>query len=185
MCHEAGICVTAVPGPAACVTALTISGLPTRRFAFEAFLPSDKKEREYVLQSLEREMRTIVLYEAPHRLTKTLKLLEDRLGGERSVSVCRELTKRHETVYRATLSEAAEYYESHEPKGECVIVVEGMSRETAEREEKEKWSDMTIEDHMGYYLSQGLERKEAMKRTAKDRGISKRDVYSYLEKLKN
>ena len=185
MCHEAGICVTAVPGPAACVTALTISGLPTRRFAFEAFLPSDKKEREYVLQSLEREMRTIVLYEAPHRLIKTLKLLEDRLGGERSVSVCRELTKRHETVYRATLSEAAEYYESHEPKGECVIVVEGMSRETAEREEKEKWSDMTIEDHMGYYLSQGLERKEAMKRTAKDRGISKRDVYSYLEKLKN
>ena len=185
MCHEAGICVTAVPGPAACVTALTISGLPTRRFAFEAFLPSDKKEREYVLQSLEREMRTIVLYEAPHRLTKTLKLLEDRLGGERSVSVCRELTKRHETVYRATLSEAAEYYESHEPKGECVIVVEGMSRETAEREEKEKWSDMTIEDHMGYYLSQGLERKEAMKRTAKDRGVSKRDVYSYLEKLKN
>lgn len=185
MCHEAGICVTAVPGPAACVTALTISGLPTRRFAFEAFLPSDKKEREYVLQSLEREMRTIVLYEAPHRLIKTLKLLEDRLGGERSVSVCRELTKRHETVYRATLSEAAEYYESHEPKGECVIVVEGMSRETAEREEKEKWSDMSIEDHVGYYLSQGLERKEAMKRTAKDRGISKRDVYSYLEKLKN
>ena len=159
MCYDAGICVTAVPGSAACITALTISGLPTRRFSFEAFLPSDKKERENVLLTLEREQRTIVLYEAPHRLVKTLKLLTDRLGGERQVSVCRELTKRHETVYRATLSEAVTYYESHEPKGECVLVIEGMSRQAIEQEEKEKWEDMSIEDHMEYYLSRGLERK--------------------------
>lgn len=185
MCHEAGVCVTAVPGAAACITALTISGLPTRRFAFEAFLPADKKERENVLQILEREQRTIVMYEAPHRLVKTLKLLAERLGPGRQVSVCRELTKRHETVYRATLSEAAGYYEDHEPKGECVLVIEGMSREAAEQEEKEKWADMSIEDHMEYYLSQGIERKEAMKRTAKDRGVPKREIYNYLEKNKN
>lgn len=185
MCHEAGICVTAVPGPAACITALTISGLPTRRFVFEAFLPSDKKERENVLRTLEREQRTIVVYEAPHRLIKTLKLLAERLGGERRVSVCRELTKRHETVFRASLAEAASYYDVNEPKGECVLVIEGMSREAAEQEERGKWADMSIEDHMEYYLSQGLDRKEAMKRTAKDRGVPKREIYNFLEKEKS
>lgn len=185
MCYEAGICVTAVPGPAACITALTISGLPTRRFAFEAFLPQDKKEREIVLLTMEREQRTIVLYEAPHRLVKTLKLLADRLGGERCVSVCRELTKRHETVYRASLAEAAAYYEAHEPKGECVLVIDGISREAIEQEERAKWADMSIEDHMEYYISRGLDRKEAMKKTAKDRGVSKREIYNYLEKEKN
>ena len=185
MCHDAGICVTAVPGPSACITALTISGLPTRRFVFEAFLPSDKKERENVLRTLEREQRTIVVYEAPHRLIKTLKLLAERLGGERRVSVCRELTKRHETVFRASLAEAASYYDVNEPKGECVLVIEGMSREAAEQEERGKWADMSIEDHMEYYLSQGLDRKEAMKRTAKDRGVPKREIYNFLEKEKS
>lgn len=185
MCHDAGICVTAVPGPAACITALTISGLPTRRFVFEAFLPSDKKERENVLRTLEREQRTIVVYEAPHRLIKTLKLLAERLGGERRVSVCRELTKRHETVFRASLAEAASYYDVNEPKGECVLVIEGMSREAADQEERGKWADMSIEDHMEYYLSQGLDRKEAMKRTAKDRGVPKREIYNFLEKEKS
>lgn len=179
MCHEAGITVTAVPGAAACVTALTISGLPTRRFAFEAFLPQEKKEREAVLAALETEQRTIVLYEAPHRLVKTLKMLGERLG-ERQVSVCRELTKRHETVYRATLPEAAAYYEENDPKGECVIVVQGLSREEIERQEREKWEDMSIEEHMEFYLSQGMEKKEAMKRTAKDRGVQKREIYHYL-----
>ncbi len=179
MCHEAGITVTAVPGAAACITALTISGLPTRRFAFEAFLPADKKEREAVLESLEKEQRTIVLYEAPHRLVKTLKLLAGRLG-ERQVSVCRELTKRHETVYRALLPEAAAYYEKNAPKGECVVVIQGLSREEIEREEKAKWADMSIEEHMELYLSQGLDKKEAMKRTAKDRGVQKREIYNYL-----
>ena len=179
MCHEAGITVTAVPGAAACITALTISGLPTRRFAFEAFLPADKKEREAVLETLEKEQRTIVLYEAPHRLVKTLKLLAGRLG-ERQVSVCRELTKRHETVYRALLPEAAAYYEKNAPKGECVVVIQGLSREEIEREEKAKWADMSTEEHMELYLSQGLDKKEAMKRTAKDRGVQKREIYNYL-----
>lgn len=179
MCHEAGITVTAVPGAAACVTALTISGLPTRRFAFEAFLPTEKKERDAVLETLSKEQRTIVLYEAPHRLVKTLNILLERLG-ERRVSVCRELTKRHETVYRANLSEAAAYYENNPPKGECVVVIAGKSRQEIEREEKEKWADMSIEEHMEYYLSQGFDRKEAMKRTAKDRGVPKREIYNSL-----
>ena len=181
MCHEAGITVTAVPGAAACITALTISGLPTRRFAFEAFLPSDKKERETVLDALEKEQRTIVLYEAPHRLVKTLKLLAERLG-ERRVSVCRELTKRHETVYRSTLPAAAAHYEETPPKGECVIVVQGLTRREAEEEERQRWMDMSIEEHMEYYLSQGLDKKEAMKRTAKDRGVQKREIYNYLNR---
>ena len=181
MCHEAGITVTAVPGAAACITALTISGLPTRRFAFEAFLPSDKKERERVLAALEKEQRTIVLYEAPHRLVKTLKLLAERLG-ERRVSVCRELTKRHETVYRSTLPEAAAHYEEIPPKGECVIVVQGLTRREAEEEERQRWMEMSIEEHMEHYLSQGIDKKEAMKRTAKDRGVQKREIYNYLNR---
>ena len=200
MCYEEGITVTAVPGASACVSALTISGLPTRRFAFEAFLPtdkkerqavlneaflpSDKKEREAVLSCLEKEQRTIVLYEAPHRLIKTLKMLGERLG-DRRVSVCRELTKRHETVYRSTLLEAVSYYEENLPKGECVLVIEGLSREEIEQEEQKKWSNLSIEEHMEYYLSQGIDKKEAMKKTAKDRGVQKREIYNYLEKLKS
>ena len=183
-CRAAGIRVTSLPGPAACITALTMSGLPTRRFAFEAFLPSDKKEREAVLSCLEKEQRTIVLYEAPHRLIKTLKMLGERLG-DRRVSVCRELTKRHETVYRSTLLEAVSYYEENLPKGECVLVIEGLSREEIEQEEQKKWSNLSIEEHMEYYLSQGIDKKEAMKKTAKDRGVQKREIYNYLEKLKS
>ena len=184
MCYESGIRVTSVPGAAACVTALTMSGLPTRRFAFEAFLPSEKKERESILSELERETRTIILYEAPHRLVKTLKLLEERLG-ERDVAVCRELTKRHETVYRGTLREAAVYYESTEPRGECVLVIAGKSKKEIEKEEQQKWENMSIEDHVEHYISQGSDRKEAMKKTAQDRGVSKREIYNYLEKQKN
>ena len=185
MCHENGIRVTSVPGAAACITALTMSGLPTRRFAFEAFLPSEKKEREKILTELERETRTIILYEAPHRLVRTLKLLEERLGDERNVAVCRELTKKHETVYRGTLCDAVSYYESTEPRGECVLVIDGKSQEEIEREEQKKWEQMSIEDHVAYYISQGADRKEAMKKTAQDRGVSKRDIYNYLEKQKN
>ena len=180
MCHEAGIRVTSVPGATACVTALTMSGLPTRRFAFEAFLPSDKKEREAVLKELEKETRTIVLYEAPHRLKKTLKLLLEHLG-DRRVTVCRELTKKHETVFLTTLAEALQYYEKEEPKGECVLVLEGRSRKEMEQEAQEKWTEVSLEEHMELYLSQGLNKKEAMKSVAKDRGISKRDVYQALE----
>ena len=179
MCQEAGIVVTAIPGAAACITALTISGLSTRRFAFEAFLPADKKERQAVLDELKEETRTIVLYEAPHRLVKTLQLLYDTLGN-RKISICRELTKKHETVFAATMEEALAYYNNHEPNGECVMVIEGKSRDEIRAEEQAHWEEMTIEEHMEYYESQGIDRKEAMKRVAKDRGIGKRDVYKAL-----
>ena len=182
MCYEAGVPVTSLPGAVACVTALTISGLSTRRFAFEAFLPADKKEREKVLEELERETRTTILYEAPHRLIKTLELLKDRLGEQRKITVCRELTKRHETAFRATLEEAAAYYKANEPKGECVLVIEGRSREEIEQEEKAKWEELSIEQHMEQYLAQGSSKKEAMKLVAKDRGVPKREIYNYLER---
>lgn len=183
-CYEAGIKVTSLPGPAACITALTMSGLSTRRFAFEAFLPTDKKEREEVLKEMAAETRTIVMYEAPHRLVKTLKLLAERLG-DRKVTVCRELTKRHETAFQSTLEGAVAYYEANDPKGECVIVIAGRSREEIRQEEKARWEDMSIEDHMEHYISQGLDRKEAMKKVAKDRGVQKREIYNYLEKQKS
>lgn len=179
MCREEGIPVTAVPGAAACVTALTISGLPTRRFAFEAFLPTEKKERQQILEELKQETRTIVLYEAPHRLVKTLRLLLETLG-DRQVRVCRELTKKHETVYENTLSGTVSYYEEQEPKGECVLVIAGKSREEIRREEQMQWEEMTLEEHMEKYLSEGMDRKEAMKQVAKDRGIGKREVYRAL-----
>lgn len=179
MCHEAGVTVTAVPGAAACITALTISGQGTRRFAFEAFLPTDKKERQAVLKELENETRTIVMYEAPHRLVRTLELLLSTLG-DRSVSICRELTKRHETVYKTTLSEALAHYEEEAPRGECVIVIEGKRRKELEEEAQAQWENLSIEEHMEHYLSQGMDKKSAMKQVAKDRGISKRDVYQAL-----
>ena len=179
MCYEAGIEVTSLPGAAACITALTLSGLSTRRFSFEAFLPSDKKEKQAVLKELEDETRTIIMYEAPHRLLKTLQELFDNLGNRR-ITVCRELTKKHETAFVTTLEDAIQYYEINEPKGECVLVMEGKSREELRKEEVSKWEEMTIENHMEYYLSQGIDKKEAMKLVAKDRGISKREVYQQL-----
>ena len=179
MCYEAGIEVTSLPGAAACITALTLSGLSTRRFAFEAFLPADKKERQAVLSELVNETRTIIMYEAPHRLVRTLQELLDNLGNRR-VTVCRELTKKHETAFATTLEEAYSYYSENEPKGECVLVLEGKSREELRQEEVAKWEEMTIEEHMDHYLNQGISKKDAMKMVAKDRGISKRDVYQEL-----
>lgn len=179
MCYEVGIEVTSLPGAAACITALTLSGLSTRRFAFEAFLPTDKKEKQAVLKELEDETRTIIMYEAPHRLLKTLEELLNCLGNRR-ITVCRELTKKHETVFVTTIEEAILYYETNEPKGECVLVLEGKSREEIRKEEVSKWEELTIEEHMEYYFSQGIDKKEAMKMVAKDRGISKRDVYQQL-----
>ena len=184
MCHEAGVAVTAVPGAAACITALTISGLPTRRFAFEAFLPSDKKERKEVLKDLENETRTIVLYEAPHRLVKTLEELNETLGN-RKISVCRELTKKHETVFASTLEEACAYYTANGPRGECVLVIEGKSRDELRLESRRQWEEMSLEEHMEFYLGQGIDRKEAMKKVAKDRGVGKRDVYQALLRKEN
>ena len=183
MCYESGISVTSLPGAAACITALTISGLSTRRFAFEAFLPSDKKERDQILKEMETETRTMIVYEAPHRLVKTLKLFLERLGN-RKITVCRELTKRHETALAVTLEEAVAHYEANPPKGECVLVIEGKSREEAREEERKQWEEMTIEDHMEVYTKQGMDKKSAMKAVAKDRGVSKRDIYQYLESRK-
>lgn len=182
MCYEAGIPVTSLPGAAACITALTMSGLPTRRFVFEAFLPSDKKEREQVLMELETETRTMILYEAPHRLVKTLKLLAERLGGNRRITVCRELTKKHETVFATTIEDAAAYYEANDPKGECVLVIEGRSREEMDQEARARWEEMSIEEHMEHYISQGIDKKEAMKKVAKDRGVPKREIYNHLQR---
>lgn len=179
MCCEEGIEVTSLPGAAACITALTLSGLPTRRFAFEAFLPSDKKEKKKILDELKEETRTIIVYEAPHRLVKTLEELYRELG-DRRIAVCRELTKKHETAFRSTLSGALKWYQEHEPKGECVLVLEGRSRAEMEQEARDKWEEMSIEEHMEVYTNQGMDRKEAMKQVAKDRGISKRDVYQAL-----
>ena len=183
MCYESGISVTSLPGAAACITALTISGLSTRRFAFEAFLPSDKKEREQILKEMETETRTMIVYEAPHRLVKTLKLFLERLGN-RKITVCRELTKRHETALAVTLEEAVAHYEANPPKGECVLVIEGKSWEEVREEERKQWEEMTIEDHMEVYTKQGMDKKSAMKAVAKDRGVSKRDIYQYLESRK-
>ncbi len=178
-CHEAGIAVTSLPGPSAFVTALTISGQATRRFCFEAFLPYDKKEREMVLEELKIETRTIIVYEAPHKLKKTLKELYDVLGN-RQISLCRELTKKHETNFRTTLSEAIAYYEMQEPKGEFVLVIEGADRQQLKSQEMQEFLSMSIPDHVKYYIEQGLDKKDAMKQAAKDRGVGKREIYQTL-----
>ena len=178
-CHEAGITVTSLPGACACVNGLVISGLPTRRFCFEAFLPTDKKERTRVLQELKTETRTVVLYEAPHRLVRTLEELLEQLGNRR-LTICRELTKKHETVFRTTLEEAVAYYTEQEPKGECVLVIEGVSFETLAEEERKQWEEMSMKEHVDFYMNQGMDKKAAMKQGAMDRGISKREVYQAL-----
>ena len=165
ICYEEGIEVTSLPGPAACITALTMSGLPTRRFAFEAFLPREKKERALVLEQLKKETRTIILYEAPHHLVKTLEELLEALGN-RKIAVCRELTKRYEEKTLASISEMLDYYKENEPRGEYVLVLEGKSFETIAEEEKKSWEAMTIEEHMAIYEGQGIDRKEAMKLVA-------------------
>lgn len=179
MCHEEGITVTSLPGPAALIVALTLSGLPTRRFCFEAFLPSDKKERRLVLDDLKEESRTIIIYEAPHHLKGTLNELYETLGNRR-ITICRELTKKFETILPTTLEDALRKYEEEEPRGEYVLVIDGLSFSTKEQLAQEECLEMSIEEHMEKYESQGIERKEAMKLVAKDRGVSKRDIYNYL-----
>ncbi len=179
ICQEAGISITSLPGAAACITALTMSGLPTRRFAFEAFLPKDKKERTRILSSLEQETRTIILYEAPHHLKKTLEELLKALG-DRKITLCRELTKKYETAFPTTISGAISYYEGQEPRGEFVLVIQGKDQQQLIREQQQSWETLSLEEHMHHYESQGIPRKEAMKQVAKDRGISKREVYGKL-----
>lgn len=182
ICYEEGIPVTSLPGAAACITALTMSGLPTRRFAFEAFLPKDKKEHQAVIEELKTETRTIIIYEAPHHLVRTLQELSDTLGGDRRLTICRELTKRHEEKLQMTLADSLSYYEVNEPRGEYVLIIAGRSREEMKKEEQAGWEALSLEEHMAHYESQGIDRKEAMKRVAKDRGVSKRDIYQALLK---
>ncbi len=179
MCYEAGIGVTSLPGAAACITALTLSGLSTRRFCFEGFLPSDKKEKKAVLEDLKKESRTIILYEAPHHLLRTLNELYETLG-DRRVTLCRELTKKFEQVMPTTICSAIELYDHEEPRGEYVLVVEGKSLTEFQKEEQQSWQKISIEEHMRQYESQGIDRREAMKKVAKDRGIPKREVYQSL-----
>jgi len=181
MCQEAGIKVTSLPGPAACITALTLSGLSTRRFCFEGFLPADKKEKAQVLDILKEETRTMILYEAPHHLVKTLEELYQTLGNRR-ITLCRELTKKFETILPTTLQAALAKYEEEEPRGEYVLVIEGKSFEQKKEEEIKSWEAMTIEEHMAYYETQGLDQKTAMKQVAKDRGVGKREIYNHLHK---
>ena len=175
---QAGINVTSVPGPAACINALIISGLPTRRFVFEAFLPSDKKERAAVLEELSHETRTMIIYEAPHRLCRTLAELAEILGGDRQIAVCKELTKRHETVYRSDIKGAVDYYNANEPRGEYVLAIAGLNREDIIRDKQDAWKEMPLEEHLKHYESQGIERREAIKLVAKDRGVPKREIYN-------
>ncbi len=184
MAVDAGIQVSALPGASACLLALILSGLPTRRFVFEAFLPQDRKERQMVLEELQRETRTIVLYEAPHRLSRTLAELRETLGGERRAALCRELTKLHETVQRMSLSEAAAYYETEKPRGEYVLVIEGKSSKAVREEKEAAWRELDLEEHMRRYEQQGLSRKDAMKQVAKDRGCARREIYAQLEARK-
>lgn len=180
-CHEAGIQVTALPGACALVNALIISGQPTRRFCFEAFLPADKKERKNILGQLENETRTIILYEAPHRLLKTLEELLEVLGN-RKMTLCRELTKRHESVFLSTIEEVLEYHRENPPKGECVLIIQGKSFQELKVESQESFLKMSLKDHMELYMNQGFSKKEAMKLVAKDRGVGKRDIYQQLLK---
>lgn len=177
--YDAGIEVTSLPGPAACITALTMSGLPTRRFAFEAFLPTDKKERAMIQQELAEETRTIILYEAPHRLQKTLQELFEILGN-RNITLCKELTKRHENAFRTTLEEAVSYYGINDPKGEYVLIIQGKSHQEIIYEQQAQWKNISIEEHLQIYLNKNMSKKDAMKAVAKDRGISKREVYQAL-----
>lgn len=177
--YAAGVTVTSLPGACACVTALTLSGLSTRRFCFEAFLPTDKQKRRKILETLCTETRTTIIYEAPHHLKNTLQDLYKVLG-ERNLTICRELTKIHESIQQFTLSSAISYYEEHAPKGEFVLVIEGRRQEELDEETRAAWDTLTVPEHMEHYLSQGLNRKDAMKQVAKDRGVPKREIYQIL-----
>lgn len=179
MCQEEGITVTSLPGPAALIVALTLSGLSTRRFCFEGFLSADKKERRLVLDDLSDETRTIIIYEAPHHLKGTLKELYSTLG-DRRITLCRELTKKFESVMPTTISGAIAYYEDNEPRGEYVLVIEGKTFKEQKEELRQSYDNMTIEAHMKLYEDKGIDRKEAMKLVARDRGVSKRDIYNAL-----
>ncbi len=180
MCYERGLEVTTIPGACAAVTAITMSGQSSRRFSFEAFLPKDKKERARVLEEMSRDTRTLIVYEAPHHLKKTLVELRDALGGDRGITLCRELTKKFEEKDKTTIDGAIAEYEEREPRGEYVLVIEGKSKEAVVKEAQAAWEEMSLTEHLAYYTNQGMDKKTAMKEMAKDRGVSKRDIYNAL-----
>ena len=180
LCYENNIGVTIVPGPTAVITALVLSGLNTRSYIFEGFLPKNKKQRIEVLEKLKNETRTTVFYEAPHHLLNTLKDIY-KYAGNRQVAVERELTKRHETVNKGNLSEIINYFEENEPKGEFVIVLEGADSDEIKADEISKINEISIAEHFNSYITQGMDEKTAMKQVARDRGLGKRDVYKELK----
>jgi len=181
LCIENGIEVTSTPGAVAAITALIISGMPTRRFLFEGFLPNDKKEKKFILESLKREIRTIIIYEAPHRLKQTLQLLSTTIG-DRDIAITRELTKRYEEVIKTTINKAIEKYETEVPRGEFALIIKGLDIEEVKQQQKESWDVYTIEEHLDIYINKGIEKKEAIKLVSKDRGIPKREVYNLVNK---
>ena len=181
LCYENNVPFTVVPGPTAVVTALVLSGLNSRSYIFEGFLPRNKKQRAEVLERLVDESRTTVFYEAPHHLVDTLDSIYKTVG-DRNIAVARELTKKHETVNRGAVGEVLEYFKENEPKGEFVLVLEGKDKEKIKEDKIASFEEMTIEEHFNMYIEQGMSEKDAMKQVAKDRGIGKRDVYAYIKK---
>ncbi len=170
---EEGIDVVGLPGPSASILALVISGLPTKRFVFEGFLPAKKKDKEAKWVELQSETRTIIMYESPHHLKKYLKELENHLGN-RKIALCRELTKTYEEIFRGTVETAIAYYEEHDPRGEYVIIIEGGQVQAAQEMDFE---ERTIPEWVTYFMTEGLDKKEAVKKTAKQLGLSKNEVY--------
>lgn len=181
LCYENGLSVTVVPGATAAVSAAVLSGMSCRSFVFEAFLPSSKKQRRAVIDKMKNESRSIILYEAPHHLIDTLKELYNELG-DRNIAAVREITKKHETVNKGSLSDIIEFFSINEPKGEFVIIIEGVSEDKILQEKIDSWSDISIDEHMNLYTAKGTDKKDAMKLVAKDRGVSKREIYAYLNK---
>ena len=182
-CIAEGIRVVPVPGAVAAVNALIASGQKTRRFTFEAFLPAEKKERREMLEQIKNETRTIILYEAPHHLKKTLKELLEAVGPDRSITIAKELTKKHESFVKTTLGEAVLTFETEEPRGEYVLIIEGKSDSEIKAEKAAAWDEMSVEDHVRMYIDQGMDKKEAIKKAAADRGIPKREVYNAVTEI--
>lgn len=177
MCSEADIQVVPVPGAVAGINALIASGLPTQRFTFEGFLTVNRRGRQEHLSSLREEQRTMIFYEAPHKLMSTLRDMLDTFG-DRRITLCREITKIHEEFYRTTLSDAIKRYEENPPRGEFVLVIEGKNPQELEKEKQASWENMSVSEHVQMYLGQGMDEKDALKAVAKDRGVSKRDIYN-------
>ena len=177
-CIEQNIKFEVLPGATAITTALVYSGLDTTKFIFRGFLPRENKDRKPIIDDLINRSETLIFYEAPHRLLSTLEFLYENIGN-RKISMCRELTKMYEEIIRLTLEQAIEYYKEKAPRGEYVLVIEGKSKEDIEKDEKAKWDTLTIEEHIEKYMNEGINKKDAMKKVAKDRGMSKSEIYKH------